>query len=208
MKKSLLILTTMIAVASAFGQGTVRFSNVPADLSSPPDREVRFAVGANNPTLSPFVTNGAPVNNVGTTSYRAQLYYGSSTATEGSLIAVTTAPAVFRASTGTPQGAWAAGNRTMVGFIVGDTVTLLVRVWDNQFASSWEAAQALGAGYAGYLGQSLRFQYAIPTDPLAPLSAFTMANFQGFTIGAVPEPATFALAGLGALSLFLFRRRK
>src|SRR5580765_2780940 len=97
MKKTILV-NTLGFVVNAFGQGTVRFSNVSADLSSPPDRLVRVGLGFSNP----FGTNNAPLVNFGTASYRAQLYYGASTATEGrSLVAVSTAPALFRASTTT-----------------------------------------------------------------------------------------------------------
>jgi hypothetical protein len=92
MKKLILLIHVAFAISTS-GQGTVRFSNVSADLSSPPDRLIRFAPGTSNP----FGTNNAPFVNYGTTSFRAQLYYGASTATEGSLVAVSTAPAMFRA---------------------------------------------------------------------------------------------------------------
>ena len=37
-----------------------------------------------------------------------------------------------------------------------------------------------------------------------------MANFRSFNItcGACPEPSTYALLGLGAVGLWLFRRKK
>ncbi len=35
-----------------------------------------------------------------------------------------------------------------------------------------------------------------------------MENFRSFNIYTVPEPSTFVLAGLGAASLLIFRRRK
>ena len=82
-------------------QGTVRFSNQSFDLPSTPDRYVRFdpvTVGT-NPVFNPYGTNNAPVVNTGSSSYRAQLYDGASTATEGSLIGVSVAPAFFRPST-------------------------------------------------------------------------------------------------------------
>ena len=116
--KRLILSSLGVALATcAFGQGTVRFSNVSADLSSPPDRLVRFAPG----TANPYGTNNAPLVNFGTASFRAQLYYGASTATEGSLLAVSTAPSAFRASTTTAEpGTWAPGNRTLTGFNPGE----------------------------------------------------------------------------------------
>jgi hypothetical protein len=34
-----------------------------------------------------------------------------------------------------------------------------------------------------------------------------MVNFRGFNIAMVPEPSTFALLGLGALGMLIFRRK-
>jgi hypothetical protein len=44
-----------------------------------------------------------------------------------------------------------------------------------------------------------------------PAPSFPGTAFQSFnlyTIATVPEPSTFALAGLGAAALLIFRRRK
>jgi hypothetical protein len=208
MKQVILTCVGLALAASAFGQGTVRFSNVSADLAAPPDRLVRFGVG----TTNPFGTNNAPLVNFGTASYRAQLYYGASTAAEASLVAVSTSPALFRSSTTTAEpGTWAPGNRTMNGFDIGATVNLQVRVWDSAFGSTWELFQANANNAAGYRGTSALFQYTVPTDPLAPLTAFTMTGFTAFSTspgGIIPEPSTFALAGLGAGLLVFLRRRK
>ena len=191
-----------------FGQGTVRFSNMSLDLSSPPDRLVRFgevACGQNGA----WTTNNGPVVNYGSHSYRAQLYYGASTATEASLIPLTAAPALFRASTTTVEpGTWAPGTRTLIGFDIGATVTLQVRVWDNFYGSTYELASSNPA-LDNLWGKSLIFQYTIPTDPLARPSAYTMTGFNGpFTIGYdCPEPGTLPLTGLGIVSVLILRRR-
>jgi hypothetical protein len=68
-----------------------------------------------------------------------------------------------------------------------------------------------GADYASaeFRGHSQAFLMttAVGTD----FAAQTGATMQGFTVGpvsVVPEPSTFALAGLGLASLVIFRRRK
>jgi len=207
MKKSLLILTTVGAMASAFGQGTVNFSNLSTALTSPPDRLVRYDATA--ASLNSAFVAGAPVFSNSVPGLRAQLYVGDSTTAEGSLIPTTAAPATFRGSTSASVGAWFNAVRT-ISQVTTPTVNLEVRVWDSSLASSYEAAVALGAAYTGLLGHSAMFSYTYPTSATPAPSESNMNAFQGFTIGvvAVPEPATFALAGLGALSVLLFRRRK
>jgi len=115
MKK--LILTTLMSAATlaASAQGTVTFANDSGALTSPPDRLVRFASASTPGNV--WGTNGSPA--VGT-NFQAQLYYGASTASDGSLIPVTSAPARLRGSTTTIPGTWSAGgSRTFAGFDFG-----------------------------------------------------------------------------------------
>ena len=200
---------------SSFAQGTVRFSNDSTDLPSPPDRFVRYGDAAS--FFNPAYTYGSRVFSNGTPGLRAQLYYGASTASQSSLVAVTASPVTFKSSTSANVGTWFSGGRNLDGFESG-TVNLQVRVWDINLASSFEAAEALGAAYTGLIGYSLMFQYTIPTDPLSPLSAFNMQGLQTFSIGnvfydsiTVPEPSTVALLLMGGGFLFVqlkFPRRR
>lgn len=188
-----------VAAAGAFAQGTVNFLNDSVTLSSPPDRLIRF--GPNQGALSNTPAFG--------TNVQVQLYYGASTAPEGSLIPVTSAPARLRASTSAAIGTWSAGGfRTLTGFDFGaGTVNLQVRVWDLAFGATYELAIQNPLN-TGLVGKSALFQYLIPASSGAPGGDFAMKTFSVFTVDAIPEPSTFALAGLGAAALLIFRRRK
>lgn len=204
MKKIILTSIMSVAAAAAFAQGTVNFLNDSGTLTSPPDRLVRFGTGTT--TGNVFGTNTAPV--VGT-NFQAQLYYGASTAPDSALVAVSSVPARFRASSTTLPGVWAGGGlRTFSGFdFGGGQIKLQVRVWDILAGATFD--QALAAG--GVIGQSQSFLYTLPATAGDPPGNFIMSGFTTFSVAGgaiVPEPATFALAGLGAAALLVFRRRK
>src|SRR5258708_31168115 len=101
--KKILLTTIMSGVAvAAFAQGTVNFSNLSTALSSPPDRLVRFGTANFG---NPGVAGTAASTNI-IPGLVAQLYYGASTASAGSLVAVSTAPGGLRASTSASVGTW------------------------------------------------------------------------------------------------------
>lgn len=189
------------ALNDAPAQGVVTFSNDSFVLFSPPDRLVRFdpvTIGTGAP--NPFGTNNAPV--VGT-NFLAQLYYGAATATEGSLVPVSSPPVTFRPATSLSPGSWFGANRTINGVTTGDTVNFQVRVWDITYASSWEEYLVARQGAAG---ESAIFSYTFCSAACPPGSEY-LNNFQGFYIG-IPEPSGSSLAILGLLILCSFEKMK
>jgi hypothetical protein len=108
--------------------------------------------------------------------------------------------AAFLANTGdlsTFAGFFDAGTVANVG--APGTYTMQAQAWYN-----------VGAGNAAYntatgnIGRSTLFTVNVTASP-TPVNSTV---FPGFQVSAVPEPSTFALAGLGAAALLLFRRRK
>jgi hypothetical protein len=89
----------------------------------------------------------------------------------------------------------------------GGQVRIFFVAWSNAFA---DPAAAAAAG--SVLGWSNPFNYSYGDTATAPLPMGTQAVNGGFDarfgVAPVPEPTTFALAGLGAAALMIFRRRK
>jgi len=98
------------------------------------------------------------------------------------------------------------GIATITGFTPGTSVNFIVRAWQSSSGGNdWAAARpGLTALGTSALGTVLLGGGAIGTP-----TAFGVGVGQigGFNV-VVPEPSSMALAGLGAASLLLFRRRK
>lgn len=78
------------------------------------------------------------------------------------------------------------------------------------FAIGWSSAYATPTAAelaGGKVGWSTVLQYTFGS-PISTLSQPVWTQFAVTGAGPVPEPTTLALAGLGGLSLLLFRRRK
>ena len=116
-----------------------------------------------------------------------------------------------KGTSSTPIDNWGSGN-TMSFIIVG---------WSSNLGSDWTTVLSeLNSGWANipnfsaansyFFGVSSIGSGASGTPPTGtPLSLFTtVGSFNLYSVGAVPEPGTIALAGLGIASLFVLRRKK
>ena len=88
----------------------------------------------------------------------------------------------------------------------GGSITVFLIAWNSVYSTPWDASAA-----SSPLGWSAAFTYNYAAGPVpgpvgSPGNMNTLVS--SFGVAPVPEPATMALAGLGGLSLLLFRRRK
>jgi len=191
MKKIFVLAAAMAcAYSAAFGQGQVVFNNRVTGTQTTGPQAV----------VDAKVLNVGGINNLIGTGFTIELWGGSS---EANLALVPNSTTTFRTST-TGAGYVLAGITVNVpGVAAGETAALQVRAWDNNggTVTSWAAALASGRAF----GSS-------PTLTSFPLGGGTvqppnLVGLQGFTL-AVPEPSTFAFAGLGLLGLVMARRKK
>ena len=182
MRPLLTIAACLAIAATAMGQGTVNFAN-----------RVTTA-GINAPIYMPDGTTPAG------SSIVAQLWAGTSA---DSLSPVGAAVSLIN-SGGNPTGFFVGGSREIPGITpAGGAAFVQVRAWEGTFATYQEAAAA-----GGLTGASAVLNLAATGNPTAspPGLPVNMLGLTSFSL-QVPEPATFALLGLGALGL-LIRRRK
>jgi hypothetical protein len=212
MKKLVITTAATLLTVAAFGQGVVNFSNAsttPGWANPAFDRNVHW--GSNALNFSSLLTPGGLVasNYAGLDlrSLRAALYFAPTSNNDPNFLGYLPAAGgstTFKVSTSTTAGSWFGGNRTLDTIGLGTTANLVVLVWDSSLSADPLSAAAKG----GLWGASSVFQYTPPTNPQAQPSDFLMTGLTAFTVGIVPEPSTFALAGLGAAALLIFRRRK
>jgi hypothetical protein len=87
--------------------------------------------------------------------------------------------------------------------VAGDAAvaTVQLRVWDTTSGADWTSATVKGASAlfdVNAIGGTL--------NPAPTLNGLRSFNLTGGAV--IPEPSTFALVGLGAAALLIFRRRK
>jgi hypothetical protein len=216
-------------VTCSFGQGEVYFVNSAATIT-----QMQTNNALNNPSTSPVggtgrISAGQPgvwtfalfsaasaVNDVMTdgTTHVGTPWLDPRWQFTGAYALNTTG--LGRIAPDPTRGGFTNNASLVPGFIAGETASLMVVGWNtamgqslNEMIAFYNLGQpGLVAGYSGVAKIILGNGASGGTTPTAPLFAAT--TIPGFTMSPVlvPEPTTFALAGLGAAALLIFRRRR
>lgn len=212
MKKLLVtILMTAALATSVFAQGTVAFS------ASAAHGLVQYTTDGTTRTSVP-VGNPAQVGAFGNLNIAI---YSAAVGTANPFTAGSFAPlpaAWSESTTVLHQIAPLAGNTPAFTFTLGNIAggvngEIMVLGWTGA-ASDWNSALAAGTGLFGWTGSTLStgalsFTAATGNPPILPAVPITYgaAGFNGLVLAPIPEPTSFALAGLGLAALLVFRRR-
>jgi hypothetical protein len=195
MKKTLVTMLAAAAmVASSYGQGTVTFNNTATTLvtkdTAPGDSTQVGVVG--NPSAGKVELLWAPV---GTTDL-------SLFAPLGAVVNVAPTPGRFNGGTrSVPAGSG------FTGIAAGGAAAFVVRGWTGAAASWATVAPTEAVGYSAIFTLNATGN-PMTTPAGTPVAITSVGGFAGLQLHYVPEPTSMALAGLGAASLLIFRRRK
>ena len=222
MKKLIIAAVAATCAVSVFAQGTVQFNNRTAAGTShvwgPSSSAPTLSLTGNGATDSPVgAVNyaGSGMTLVGTTLTAGQQTFAQLIgATGSSQVETSLVPqgAITTFRTGSGAGFLAVTTATL-STIAKDApwATLALAAWDNSSGlyPTWTEASVAWAAGTIAAGRSAAVNVGliggdVNTAPQIPFTSFNM-YFVGATI---PEPSSFALAGLGAAALLNFRRRK
>jgi hypothetical protein len=213
MKKLATVLCLSALATAVYAQGTVNFNNTSTTLvSTNRGGTIGNATGAGAfnyalVTAASTVTTITQDDLMGTTWTFTGLY-GSQIGPAGRFAGT---PVSTGAATTT---GWAAGevrSFAIVGWSANlagnsgnawDTIRnqLITGAWVNPAGFFGVSGRGFGASGGGASGLPSFSLFGAPTAQGTPIGT-------GFALAVVPEPGTFALLGLGAAGLFIFRRR-
>ncbi|MGC3958706.1 MAG: hypothetical protein QM813_12435 [Verrucomicrobiota bacterium] len=205
MKKTLTTLALVAVTAASFAQGIVNFGNSSTTLIS---------------------ANGTSIPGSATSTFYFAIFMAPSGTVTADFTTLPTATA-FTADWGsalftTVNHASAAGRlattaaaAAIPGFAGGSTADFIIRGWSANVGTTYASALAAynAGGQGGVFGTSRVGNNIVLSDG-AGIPVTTVFGVGGNQVGGfnlvpvVPELSSMALAGLGAASLLIFRRRK
>ena len=213
MKQALLtaLMGTSLAV-SAMAQGTLNFDNFVDPIASKPiygpDPNATFygeqQIGQSPDGTPPGTTvyPGPLLQDPTGTRYVAQLWAGPAGAVDSTLLVFQTSSPFAYQSAGNafPAGIFAEVDGVVItGVAPGNSATLQIRIVDTQNTVNSGASFLFSSGPLG--GNS-------PGGPILPPDTAAQPGFTSFSLPWIPEPGTWALSGLGAALLLIYRRRR
>jgi len=211
--KKLAILAVFVGVAAgSYGQGLFNFDNS-AIYDGTANSHLAF-IGANGKAGQGAI--GAVIGSGGSFNYDMGFLYstdtsfvGTSTPGNAAFFAAasnTGFKSAFAAQTGdlvNGAGILEGGLTSINGTADGQHVSLQLIAWFDPNGST-TFAQSMAAGNNIGWSSIMDFRLATGNDQVVA----DLSGVPGFAVQAVPEPTTFALAGLGAAALMIIRRRK
>jgi hypothetical protein len=201
MKKTLVTLALVAVSVAAFAQGKVTIQNDPASA---------FTLGsAGQIAAADASLAGQAIPTTGALPSGAFLEVGLYAGTSASTMALVNVliPLNTAAGTGLAAGTFTP-THAILPFEGGTVGFYQLKAWDQSFAN-YDAAKAAGK----YAGEGSIFNMTAGLSTKLPYPGInngggTTWTAAPITVSLIPEPSTFALAGLGAAALLIFRRRK
>jgi len=207
MKKSLLLTFLLAGAASVFGQGAIVWGNSPPGFRAP---IYGLDPSDSSHALSGQSALGTPTGNtvyagplLQGSGWTFGLYFGAPGAQASTLTLLTSTTFRTAAGNALPAGLVTGGTVTVPGFAAGTSIEFQIRVWDNTAGATWDTTSFRGAS-------ALINSAALGGIDSGgnPVSTPATTGWSSFNVVQIPEPTSFALAGLGAAALMIFRRRK
>jgi len=205
MKKILgIIAVTALVASSAFAQGTLVFSSSASLVRTEDGAGMAGGVGSVQFAWAEIGTAFTPWDASLTASAWLAANPGWTVIGSPANVGV---PLAGRFSGGTLTADTSNPGAEIQGVVIG---------WTGQgaadFLGGYDMALAMGAN--GQFGITSPFTVqtgnpvAVPPGTPGNIYNSTTSPYTGLTLQAIPEPSSFALAGLGAAALLIFRRRK